>query len=59
MKPTREVLNARQRLYKSKPESLAHRREYDRKRYQNPEFRAKMRAYQLSPKGKEVRRICQ
>lgn len=56
MRATREVLNARQRVYKSKPEAIARRREYDRLRLLNPEVKARMRAYQLSPRGKEVAR---
>ncbi len=56
MKASKEVLNERQRKYKAKPESIAHRREYDRIRLLNPEVRARMRAYQQSPRGKEVAR---
>ena len=56
MVTTREELNARQRIYKSKSEAIAKRREYDRLRLQNPDVRARMRAYQLSPRGKEIAR---
>lgn len=56
MKPTREVLNARQRLYKSKESAKQKRRAYDRKRLENPEVVARMKAYRQSEKGKEVLR---
>lgn len=54
MPATREVLNARQRLYKSKPGSKERRREYDRIRLQNPEVQARMKAYRQSERGKEM-----
>ena len=51
---SKEILLARQKIYKAKPESQAKRREYDRIRLLNPEVRARMRAYQLSPRGKDA-----
>lgn len=54
MKPTRELLNERQRRYKAKPESKAKRIEYDRLRLLDPKVQARMKAYRLSERGKEV-----
>jgi len=56
MKVTREERNARQRLYRSNPESKEKRREYDRLRLQDPKVIARMKAWSQSERGRAVQK---